>query len=314
MNKKTNRGVFAAIFCLYILLLSSACFAKTTETVRWRLDAPESNTLPRNFRFMTDEFINAPKVPVCRQGLDKLRCSASAEFSGSGLSSLKEKLIEKAGKDSAIYIVDLRKESHGFINGEIAVSGHVERNWGNYNLTGDQTLEAEKKLLKSIIGKTITFIPMGNADTKLFGEITATVEKAQTEEEIIVKNGLRYKRIPVSDQTAPKDEEIDNFIMFYKTLPKNAWLHFHCHAGHGRTTSFAVFYDILKNPDVSLDDIVARQYALGGTNLFNVSDKDDWRSKETKKRAAKARMFYKYAKENRASNFEKPFSKWMKER
>lgn len=93
---------------------------------------------------------------------------------------------------------------------------------------------------------------------------------------------------------------------------KNAWLHFHCHAGHGRTTTFAVFYDILSNPAVALDDIVARQYALGGTNLFIPSKKDNWKSKEIRKRAEQIRKFYAYVQANRSNQYAQTFSAWVK--
>jgi protein-tyrosine phosphatase len=116
----------------------------------------------------------------------------------------------------------------------------------------------------------------------------------ETEGELAARLGMRYKRIPLTDRSAPADENIDDFVAFYKSLPANAWLHFHCHAGHGRTTTFAVFYDILSNPDVALEDIVARQYALGGANLFASSKKDNWKGREMRKRAQQIRKFYAY--------------------
>jgi hypothetical protein len=46
-------------------------------------------------------------------------------------------------------------------------------------------------------------------------------------------------------------------------LPENAWAHFHCEAGLGRTTTFMVLYDMLRNANrVSLEDIVQRQKIL----------------------------------------------------
>lgn len=138
------------------------------------------------------------------------------------------------------------------------------------------------------------------------------VEKVETEEALASRLGMRYKRIPITDQMAPTDDEVDAFMAFYKSLPKNAWLHFHCHAGHGRTTTFAVFYDILSNPAVALDDIVARQYALGGTNLFIPSKKDNWKGKEIRKRAEQIRKFYAYVQANRSNQYAQTFSAWVK--
>lgn len=39
---------------------------------------------------------------------------------------------------------------------------------------------------------------------------------------------------------------------------------FHCEAGEGRTTAYMAMYDMMKNPDVSLKDILYRQHLLGG--------------------------------------------------
>jgi hypothetical protein len=70
---------------------------------------------------------------------------------------------------------------------------------------------------------------------------------------------------------------------------------------------------MLCNPDVALEDIVARQYALGGTNLFQVGKKDNWKNREKKKRAQKIRSFYAYVQANRSTNFAKKYSQWVKE-
>ena len=48
-----------------------------------------------------------------------------------------------------------------------------------------------------------------------------------------------------------------------------SWLHFHCLAGYGRTATFMAIYDMMKNPDVGLSDIVYRQSMTGGENLLN---------------------------------------------
>lgn len=53
------------------------------------------------------------------------------------------------------------------------------------------------------------------------------------------------------------------FITFVNNQPENSWLHFHCKAGIGRTTTFMIMYDIMKNcNDVSLYDIITRQVIL----------------------------------------------------
>ena len=313
LREKKLGSILVAVCCLLVTLLATAQAAEKQTEPQWRLDAKTGAVLPRSWRFMTDEFTNKPQTLPSRQGLDKLRCSASAEFSGTGLALVKDKICSKAGKDAVIYVVDLRRESHGFVNGDLPVSSYVKGNRGNLNLSTKAVEQAEKKLLQSIVGQQVKFVPLGKTDTKLFGECTVQVKTVETEKDIAAKQGMRYKRIAITDQAAPADTDIDDFMAFYASLPRNAWLHFHCHAGHGRTTTFAVFYDILCNPDVALADIADRQYALGGTNLFQIGKKDSWKNREKKKRAQKIRSFYAYVQANRSTNFAKKYSQWVKE-
>jgi len=305
--------LFCLSFCLWTALMPTAESAEKQTQEKWRLDAMQGAVLPRSLRFMTDEFTVSVEPLPPRAGLDALRCSASAEFSGRGLPLIKEKILAHAGQDAVIYIVDLRKESHGFVNGDIPVSSYAKRNWGNRGLSTAEVSQAEEKLLRSIVGRKLTFVPKGGTDTKILTECTTKVEQAETESSIAAKNGMRYKRIAVTDQAAPTAENIDEFMAFYAQLPPKAWLHFHCHAGHGRTTSFVVFYDILRNPDMTLEDIAARQYALGGTDLLHPDEKKAWKIEEARKRAEQIRKFYAYVQAERGANFNRTFSQWIQE-
>ena len=313
LGGKTCSHILMMVCCMLIMLTAVVQADESTEKSKWRLDAMPGAVFPRSMRFMTDDYTQSMDPVPSRQGLEKLRCSASAEFSGSGLSLIRDKIYSQAGKDAVIYVVDLRKESHGFINGEIPVSSYEKRNWGNYDLSPAEVPQVETVLLQAIEGQEITFVPMGKTDTKILTACTVRVGLAESEEALAARLGLHYKRIPIVDQTAPTDENIDDFMAFYASLPPKAWLHFHCHAGHGRTTTFAVFYDILCNPDVALGDIVARQYALGGKYLFDVSGKDNWKTEEARKRAHQVCKFYEYVQANRSTNFIKSFSQWGKE-
>jgi len=67
----------------------------------------------------------------------------------------------------------------------------------------------------------------------------------------------------VTDHVRPLDDAVDRFILAVRALPDGAWTHFHCEAGLGRTTTFMVLYDMLRNANrVSLEDIVRRQKIL----------------------------------------------------
>jgi hypothetical protein len=91
-----------------------------------------------------------------------------------------------------------------------------------------------------------------------------TLMSASLERDVVGATGASYVRISVTDHARPLDDEVDRFILAVRALPENAWAHFHCEAGRGRTTTFMVLYDILRNANrVSLEDIVRRQKILG---------------------------------------------------
>lgn len=86
-----------------MLMTAAQAAEKQTEPI-WRLDAKTGAVLPRSMRFMTDEFTRSLQtVPSC-QGLDKLRCSASAEFSGAGLALIRDKIHQRAGSNAVTKI------------------------------------------------------------------------------------------------------------------------------------------------------------------------------------------------------------------
>lgn len=309
---KSTCSLFTVVCYLLIMLMATAQAAEKQDAPIWRLDSMSGAVFPRSLRFMTDEFPQSLSSVPSRQGMDTLRCSASAEFSSAGLAMVRDKIYEHAGQNAVIYVVDLRRESHGFVNGDFAVSRYIKNNLDNRSLSSAEIPQTEEKALQSMVGKEITFIPLGKTDTKLFTSRTIKVEQAEPEEALAKRLGMCYKRIPVADQCAPTDEDIDDFMDFYKNLPSNYWLHFHCHAGHGRTTTFIVLYDILRNPDVALEDIVARQHALGGTNLFTPGKKNNWKGEEIRKRAQQVRNFYAYVQANRSNEYAQPYSQWIK--
>ena len=201
-----------------------------------------------------------------------------------------------------IYLIDLRQESHGYADGT-PVSWYKEHNQANLGKSVEEIELDEMTRLRSLKGKMTKFTPLGNHDTATLEMLTLIVNDVKTEKEEAEPLGFKYVRFSAADQIFPEPATVDDFIKFYLKLPKNHWLHFHCHAGHGRTTTFLVFYDILKYPDLSLEEIVKRQHALGGTDLLTCDDGDDWYSKTKRDRAEKIRKFYQYVQEALPSNF-----------
>ena len=305
--KKFFVGVLIVLMSMTIL--SAVDAEKLKET--WRLDGTASADLPRNFRLMTDAWYNNVRgQEPTRQGLDNLNASASAQPSAAAMSTIYEK-IHALAPDAKIFMLDLRRESHGFVN-SVPVSLHVEHNQGNPDKSSAEVERIELEQLKTLRGVETTFQPMGNADTQLLKPVTIVPRVIQDEREVAEKVGFNYVRIAAADGQFPAPELVDDFIQFVANLPPNAWLHFHCHAGHGRTTSFLVMYDIMKNPDVSLEDICKRQYLLSGTNLLLEPEGDDWYSRMDRDRAKKIRLFYEFMQGTRAEQIGLSWSEWIK--
>ncbi|WP_409242292.1 fused DSP-PTPase phosphatase/NAD kinase-like protein, partial [Clostridium perfringens] len=157
------------------------------------------------------------------QGLDKLNISGSNQFSETGLSLIKESIPN----GFSIIDIDLRQESHGFING-IPVSWKNSKNNANAGLSKDEVILDENKKLDSIpLNEPIT---LNNTNKSIIPKVV------ENEETLAKNNGLSYIRIPVTDGQLPTDDMVDYFIDIVKNQPANSWLHFHCKAGIGRTT------------------------------------------------------------------------------
>ena len=139
------------------------------------------------------------------------------------------------------------------------------------------------------------------------------VEEAQTEKELVEAAGLRYKRIAATDHIWPSPAAVDEFVQFYKSLPENIWLHFHCQAGEGRTTEFLAMYDILKNPAVPLQDILYRQCLLGGSYVAHVEPEGStyWKVPYYAEKAKHIALFYRYVQENEGADFAVSWSDWL---
>ncbi|MBQ7494128.1 MAG: hypothetical protein IJT47_06865, partial [Selenomonadaceae bacterium] len=72
-----------------------------------------------------------------------------------------------------------------------------------------------------------------------------------------------------------------------------------------------VMYDIMKNPDVPLEEICKRQYLLGGSNLLLEPEGDDRNAKMARDRAKKIHLFYEFVQGTRTEQIGLPWSEWL---
>lgn len=285
----------------------------------WRLDAEDAAALPRNFRTTGDIYkapeakfhLDAEYVPA-RAGLESLHASGSAEFSANGFAEMMKTL--RSQTKGPLYIIDLRQESHGLFNGA-AVSWYGARDWGNVGKTETSVRMDEQQRLQAAQGKAliVSKLDKQGKPMNLQPEQIRTVE---SEQQLVEAAGAKYVRIAATDHMWPSPECIDEFVALYRTLPQDAWLHFHCAAGVGRTTVYMAMYDMMRNPSVGLKDILYRQHLLGGTYLGYTVDKPkkgDWKADYYNDKARMIQKFYEYVQQNHETQYKMQWSSWLQQ-
>ena len=193
-----------------------------------------------------------------------------------------------------LFLVDLREESHGFINRR-AASWYADNDFGNVGVAKSQIERDERARLEVLEGETTQVFKIDDDSSDNRGQErmmpvsyqTVTAETAATErtlvDEVVIGNcTVHYLRIPVTDHCAPSDVALAEFgKLATSSEPKSSWLHFHCHGGDGRTTTFLALYDMVcwkrrsRDPLPDLEVFARRQYGLPPNYCLN-PDGCDW--------------------------------------
>lgn len=269
---------FISLFLLFTSLISSKplCFTSNKNESIITIDSTSSVGLPMRLR----------DIPT-------LNISGSAQFTKDQLLNLKNSI----NKDN-ICIVDLRQESHGMIN-DLAISFLNPYKDLNNGFTTEQTIKAENSLLNKIkIGNTIQLYK----HTGIFIK-DITVDFISNESQLVTEADMQYKRFAVKDNSAPTPDIVDEFVEFIKNKPDDIHLHFHCAAGKGRTTSFMVMYQAMKNnSNLTLEQLLSYQYNIGGVNLHDNNIQYNF-----------LEYFCNYVQKNKDSNYSISYSQWIKE-
>ncbi|MDD7793203.1 phosphatase domain-containing putative toxin [Clostridium sp. 'White wine YQ'] len=297
---------FSTLLLMILILTISSPINALTRTntdvqaqddeVHLVLDALNSSNLPKHFRKTTDKIDIKDSKILNLNGLENLNVSGSSQFTEHSLKTIKDALDTK----KKIIVIDLREESHGFIDGN-AISFKNKYNNANHGLTRREVIAKEKKDLKSIPKNE--FVTFYNKP-----QTTLTPNKVYNEEKLVNSLGMKYKRIPVTDGSIPTNEAVDYFVKEINSLSKDKWIHFHCKEGIGRTTTFMIMFDSMKNyKDVKLEDIIKRQILLSGISTESIQHF------YTERRINFLTTFYEYCTEN-GDKYKIKFSDWAKEK
>lgn len=194
-------------------------------------------------------------------------------------------------RPSIIYLVDLRQETHGFLD-DIAYSWYADNDFGNVGQPLDWIVNDEKirlLFLEAFTEARVFEIAADPSDNRAQQRITPTsyqniaVATARTEEQAFdgrkigtptFYSTVQYVRIPVTDHCAPDQDALKTLENLATQAPSDAWFHFHCHGGDGRTTTFLALYDMLcwkksSEPLPDLDVFACRQFGLPPNYCLN---------------------------------------------
>jgi hypothetical protein len=197
------------------------------------------------FRTMQDAI--PPSETVDLTGLRELSASGGPIID---FPTLKKKL---RAVNKPVVIVDGMKEHHGYLNG-------IPITFFGYHRRSPDLRYMARRLLFT-------------------GTTRVKTEAIKQECEVAKRYGFGYANIRIDSKLVTPEASVDEFVAYFDKAPKDAWFHFHCRHGKGRTSIALVMYDIMRNaPQVALEDIVRRQHLLGSVNL---SDTKVWRKKST---------------------------------
>lgn len=296
-----------ALFCVLLMLwpwsIASASYATCEGTAQNPcLIQDTQNNSPRLKQWRTATMLSqaAKSKSLNITGLEKLWVSGSAQPSAQGLQTVVKNIQSISNHQAkAILDIDLRQESHGFLNNN-AITLADANDWINLRKSRSQVIDDEKKWLSRLsklsLVKNVLTPQQFKARAFHTGKVVS-IQSVKNEKEIADNAKLSYYRLTVPDHMAPSDDDVDRFVELIRKTPATTWVYIHCRGGEDRTTTFMVMYDMLHNADkVSLEDIVKRQASLAPSyNVLNAESKDPVKVPLFQQRALFIRKFYIFA-------------------
>lgn len=258
-----------ALFYFFTILFTVFGFLQADEPYLI-VNMSNKAKLPKNFRIDPD-----------------LNASASGQFSVKSLDAL----IKAIPKGKEIVVIDLRQESHGFINGAAVSWRKPPRNWSNVGKALPEIIRDETDRLRALQAHKFTLLYNFWIPFPIF------VHSTHTEEEVVKSRSLKYLRIPVTDHRRPADAEIDRFVLAVRGLPANSFLAIHCAAGKGRSTTLICMYDMIRNAKKdSYESILERQFKLGGVDYLAVKANVAWKQSDYVQKQELLKKFYGFCR------------------
>ncbi|KAL8773801.1 MAG: hypothetical protein Q9203_004382 [Teloschistes exilis] len=167
----------------------------------------------------SDEILPSDEIKeVNTKGLKELLMIGIEQFSEPKLAALLESIRSHPFLPKNSVVVDMREESHGFVNGE-PISVYGQHNWDNVEVAAFGIPQMEIDKLSNLASKRsgLFEIPQRKTITKNT-EILAPLQvdpktpRVESEEELLKRvapEGTRYFPFPVSDHARPDDRQVE---------------------------------------------------------------------------------------------------------
>lgn len=297
-----------SILSSFFVVISTISWAHYTKPLLVQ-DMAKKSELPRNFR-STANLVGASSAGVNLTGLEDLRIAGGGQFSVPALQEILKQL-----QITKLTVIDLREESHGFVDGT-AISWYAPHDAINAGKTMMQIEQDQSALLEKLAHEKHINIYKIQKKTKAEAIAKAAsakypVHSVSSEEEFVESMNMRYERIYVQDFHAPAPEQVDRFLAVVKAIPKGEWIYLHCRAGVGRTSTFMAMYDMLHHAkELTFEEVLARQAAIGGKDFNTLPEQGKWKYPYAVERLDFLKKFYEYARSNQ-DDFKTSWSEWL---
>jgi protein-tyrosine phosphatase len=233
-------------------------------------------------------------------GLNTLWESGSATPSAMGFKTIAKSVKQITHNQVRTIIdVDLRQESHGYINQD-AVTLVSRNDWINKGNPAKQALQNELTWLAALkTQRRIYVLTPHEFNTENFSSGKyLLIKESASESEVAKQAGLGYLRLMITDHLPPDNAEVDKFVALVDNLSQDTWLHIHCRGGAGRTTTFMAMYDMMKNANsVTFASIIERQASIPPYyNLLKIERKAPSLTPYYQQRLQFLKQFYQFAR------------------
>jgi hypothetical protein len=241
------------------------------------------------------------------------RVDRPAGMSGSAMFSLEQLAAARSaiGPGLHVTVVDARREPHGLINQGEAVSLYATLDSAHSGLP-KADIEADNQAwllsLMSAGHTSVTTRAAFKAHDPGSDATNVQVSTSMTERQAVESLGMTYLPLFTPDYMRPDDESVDTVVDMAKAPAADAWLHFHCAEGHGRTTTLMVMWEMLRT-GVDLDTAMRDQVKIGGHDLTRLPAAEPRHTWEGD-RLVFLQRFAEYVQEQRTGGFPVKWSEW----